>query len=263
MKKFLAVFLCGIMLFSFVACNQKNEDYTSKLISVMTEKETATVQEIFSFEFDRAYIFRFDDGYTNGEGFAEKYNLDISIAQVEYGETDTVQRIVFVDKYGSFVYEFKCIIDEVVILEKGLVIYPDTIIERKSLPEEEPIKVSFTSSEKYIPTELPDDKKVFNTENVARITFYAYNGHGTGSEVPAKYMPQIINWLDSFEIERVVTEEHLPPGTNTRVVKIEYTDGSTRMSGMDVVGVDRLNYYIKGDAEPDCFAEIISKTDYK
>ena len=148
MKKLFTIILCGIILLCFTGCGQENEDYTAKLLSVMNEKEKVTVEEIFSFEFDRAYIFNFEDGYIDGENFAKKYNVDISISQVEAGEADYIQRIVFVDATGSFVYEFKCIIDDVFFLEKGIVIYPETIIERKSSQE---VSIHFESSERYAP----------------------------------------------------------------------------------------------------------------
>ena len=37
------------------------EDYSDKLISVMNAKEDVKVQDVFSFEFERAYVF--DDCY--------------------------------------------------------------------------------------------------------------------------------------------------------------------------------------------------------
>ncbi len=107
------------------------------------------MQDIFSFEFDRAYVFNFTDGYIDGEGFAKKYNLDISITQVEAGQTDNVQRIVFVDEFGSFVYEFQCVTDDVSFIESGgVIIYPETIIERTAF-EEEQLTIRFESSERY------------------------------------------------------------------------------------------------------------------
>jgi hypothetical protein len=148
-KRLFTVILCGIILFSLAACNQKNEDYKSKLISVINKQETATVQDIFSFEFDRAYVFNFTDGYMDGEEFAKKYNLDISITQVEAGQADYIQRIVFVDKSGSFVYEFQCIMDDVSFIESGgVIIYPETIIERTAF-EKEQLTIRFESSERY------------------------------------------------------------------------------------------------------------------
>ena len=100
---------------------------------------------------------------------------------------------------------------------------------------------------------------VFNTENIKRITFYAYYGSGKGSDVPAEYLAEITNWLESFTIDKVVLG-WLPPGTNTIYVEIEYLDGSIVKQGMDTTTVIGLTYYIKGDTAPECYEEIISKT---
>ena len=149
LKRFLILALCVIMLFCLGACGQKEEDYKAKLISVMNEQEKSTVKDVFSFDFERAYVFNFEDGYMDGDSFAKEYNLDISISQVEDGFADYIQRIVFVDKSGSFVYVFKCDCDDVFFVNKGVVIYPETIIERKSSPNEEILNISFDSSEKF------------------------------------------------------------------------------------------------------------------
>lgn len=100
---------------------------------------------------------------------------------------------------------------------------------------------------------------VFNTENVARITFYAYYGTGTGSDVPSENMEEITNWLGAVTAERKVTDEVLAPGTNTYYVEIEYADGRTVKNGLDVISVDGVRYLLKKTTPPDCFAEIISK----
>lgn len=102
---------------------------------------------------------------------------------------------------------------------------------------------------------------VFKTENVTRITFYAYYGSGKGSVVPDEYLDEIINWLDSFEIDadRRVPEV-IPPGTNTIHVEIEYSDGTIVKQGMNTTEINGDAYYISGDASPECYDEIISKT---
>ena len=100
---------------------------------------------------------------------------------------------------------------------------------------------------------------IFNTKNIKRITFYAYYGSGKGSDVPAEYLAEITNWLESFTIDKVVLGL-LPPGTNTIYVEIEYLDGSIVKQGMDTTTVIGLTYYIKGDTAPECYEEIISKT---
>ena len=103
----------------------------------------------------------------------------------------------------------------------------------------------------------------FKTEDIASITFYAYYGSGKGSKVPKKDMTEIINWLNSFTIEREATDEDVPPGTNTYYVEITYSDGDVIKVGLDVVVVDGVRYLLKQDKYPDSFREIISETSYK
>jgi hypothetical protein len=101
---------------------------------------------------------------------------------------------------------------------------------------------------------------VFNTENIKRITFYAYYGYGRGSDVPAEHLDEIIAWLASFDVD---TDRELPtvipPGTNSIHVEIEYFDGSIVKQGMDTAVVGGVTYYISGNAAPQCYDEIISK----
>ena len=100
---------------------------------------------------------------------------------------------------------------------------------------------------------------IFNTDNIKRITFYAYYGNGKGSVVSDKNMTEIINWLETFEIDKEV--DGIPaPGTDTYHVEIEYVNGTIIKEGLNLIVVDGTSYCIKGDKAPDCFAEIISKT---
>lgn len=128
------------------AVNNSKEDYTEKIISVLSEKDETTVQEIFSFEFARAYVF--NDLYISGEGLANKYNLDISISKVEAGVSENIQRVVFVDEAGNFVYEYQCNARDVILPHKALIIYPETVI-KKEATQEKAIVVNFESSEFY------------------------------------------------------------------------------------------------------------------
>ncbi len=105
------------------------------------------------------------------------------------------------------------------------------------------------------------DDKVFDTENIARITFYAYYGHGKGSDVPAENMAEITNWLSTFTVDKnKKLEDIVPPGTNTHYVEIEYLDGTVVKQGLDTISVDGVRYYLNHADAPDCFSEIISKT---
>ena len=102
-------------------------------------------------------------------------------------------------------------------------------------------------------------KPVFEIDNVSRITFYAYYGSGTGSDVPTEKMDEILNWLDSFSVGKKVPGM-LPPGTNTVCVEIEYSDGLIIKQGLDTVEIGWITYYTKSDNPPDCFHDILSKT---
>lgn len=141
----LLLFIIFVIIYSIA--QKKEEDYRTKLISVLNEKEETTVQDIFPFKFERAYVF--NDCYISGEGFAQRYNLDISISEVKSGVSENVQRIVFVDEFGAFVYEFKCDSGEVILPEKGMVIYPETAIKRMSSVQEKPLIITFQSLEYY------------------------------------------------------------------------------------------------------------------
>ena len=100
---------------------------------------------------------------------------------------------------------------------------------------------------------------IFKTDNIKRITFYAYYGQGKGSDVTDENMTEIINWLGTFAIDKKA-DDLIAPGTNTYCVEIEYLDGTIVKEGLDVIIVDGVSYYVKSSPNPDCFWEIISKT---
>ena len=102
-------------------------------------------------------------------------------------------------------------------------------------------------------------KPVFETDNISRITFYAYCGAGIGSEVPTEHMAEIVDWLGSFRAGRMVFGM-IPPGTNAVFVEIEYIDGKIIKEGLDTVEILWNVYYTKSQGTPDCLEEILSKT---
>ena len=147
----LSVLLAVVVVVAVIICviihTQNKDDYNAKLVSVMNEQNETMVKNIFSFEFDRAYIL--NDCYISGEGFTQKYNLDISISEVKAGTSENIQRIVFVDNSGNFVYEFKCDNSKVLFSESGIIIYPETKIKANSVAQEKPLEISFQSVEHY------------------------------------------------------------------------------------------------------------------
>ena len=100
---------------------------------------------------------------------------------------------------------------------------------------------------------------VFVTEDITSITFYAYYGESKGSKVPKEYMTEIVNWLDSFTIDREATNEDVLDGTNTYYVEVEYSDGTVIKEGLDIIRIDGTRYLLEKETYPDCFWEIISK----
>ena len=103
---------------------------------------------------------------------------------------------------------------------------------------------------------------VFFTENITSITFYAYYGEGKGSKVPAENMTEIINWLDTFAVDREATDDDVLDGTNTYYVKIEYSDGTIIKEGLDIIIIDGTRYLLGKEPYPSCFENIISKTSF-
>ena len=73
-------------------------------------------------------------------------------------------------------------------------------------------------------------------------------------------MDEIINWLNSFTINREATDDDVLDGTNTYYVEIEYSDGTVIKEGLDVITIDRTRYLLKKEPYPSCFENIISKT---
>ena len=121
-------------------------------------------------------------------------------------------------------------------------------------------KTSSTKNSETYDTLFDTYPSVFVTENITSITFYAYYGGGKGSKVPKEHMDEIINWLNSFTINREATDDDVLDGTNTYYVEIEYSDGTIIKEGLDVITIDRTRYLLKKEPYPSCFENIISKT---
>ena len=154
----------------------------------------------------------------------------------------------------------------------------DTSLKEPSTPTEGPITPTddptsptddptSPTDDPTFPTDDPNEpvegpKAVFRTEDIIRITFYAYYGDGTGSDVPTENMSVITAWLGSFTVGEKAPDL-LPPGTNTYFVEIEYADGTVVKEGLDVIVIDDTLYLLDNDTYPDCFREIISKSNFQ
>ena len=147
----------------------------------------------------------------------------------------------------------------------------DTSLKEPSTPTEGPITPTddptSPTDDPTFPTDDPNEpvegpKAVFRTEDIIRITFYAYYGDGTGSDVPTENMSVITAWLGSFTVGEKAPDL-LPPGTNTYFVEIAYADGTVVKEGLDVIVIDDTLYLLDNDTYPDCFREIISKSNFQ
>ena len=102
---------------------------------------------------------------------------------------------------------------------------------------------------------------VFETENIAGITFYSLPNGGVGGEVPSEYMEEITNWLGSFTIDEKCEDEVLAPGSDSISVEIAYDDGTIVKNGLDTIEIDGITYYMKCEEAPECYYEILEKTE--
>lgn len=91
----------------------------------------------------------FKDSYISGEGFTKAYNLDISINQIGNTDQENIGRVVFVDDAGNFVFEYQYFENELVVIKKGMVIYPETKIRECESLIEGVTCLEFMSSEYY------------------------------------------------------------------------------------------------------------------
>ena len=129
---------------------------------------------------------------------------------------------------------------------------PNEPTEDPTIPTDDPTSPTddptFPTDDPNKPVEGP--KAVFRTEDIIRITFYAYYGDGTGSDVPTENMSVITAWLGSFTVGEKAPDL-LPPGTNTYFVEIEYADGTVVKEGLDVIVIDDTLYLLDNDTYPD------------
>ena len=103
------------------------------------------------------------------------------------------------------------------------------------------------------------DLRVFETENITRITFYTVPGGGKGFEVPGEYMEEITTWLGSFTIDKKADGQVLIPGSNSVSVEIEYADGTIVKTGLSTTEIDGVIYYMKQEDAPKSYLEILGQ----
>ncbi len=98
--------------------------------AVANDGEEVMINQIFDFDFNRAYVLHAEDCYMSGSEFSENYNLDLSIDEVDEEYTETVKRIIFVDNQDRFIYLFRYDTAQIDPKIEGIIIYPTTRIRK-------------------------------------------------------------------------------------------------------------------------------------
>ena len=107
------------------------------------------------------------------------------------------------------------------------------------------------------PKDTAIGKPVFETENIAHVTFYGSSPNSAETEVPSEYLAEITEWLGTF-VAGKKADDVLPPGTDSLFVRIEYADGSIIENSMSTTIVDGTTYIINYDKEPQCYFELFN-----
>ncbi len=113
-------------------------------------------------------------------------------------------------------------------------------------------KLSDNPQDSVTVNDIDTTKPVFETKNIRRITFYSLPNHADGIEVPSEYMEEIITWIGTFKIDKKA-DDLLPPGTNTRSFRIEYSDGTVIKNGVNTITIDGVIYYLQHDKAPESY----------
>jgi len=104
----------------------KANRYKNNMIKALEKTGEIELGEIFTFDFDRAYVM--SEPYFGGKSLSNAVGVNITDKQVRPGSDESRGRIVFVDEKGDLVYEFRYDNFKFGIKEKSLIIYPDTKI---------------------------------------------------------------------------------------------------------------------------------------
>ena len=97
---------------------------------------------------------------------------------------------------------------------------------------------------------IPD--KPFETNNISKISFKG--GPNDWVEVPPEELSEYVEWLDTFRIGEKA-DHTLAPGSNSVLVRIEYSDGTSVENGLSTIKIGNKNYYLTHDEAPDTYLE--------
>ena len=143
----IAILIASATAIFLILRNKNQINYSKVLVDKLSLQQQVSVKDIFAFNFSRAYVFK--DSYISGEELAKAHKLNISINQVYNTHQEYIGRIVFVDESGNFVFEYQYNKNELVAIEEGMIIYPDTKIQKCEVDVNGVFSFNFVSSEYY------------------------------------------------------------------------------------------------------------------
>lgn len=106
----------------------KSNNYTDSIIGKLKENQNIVVNDIFEFEFNRAYVIK--ETYADGESISKMYNLNIDNNKVKMPLNEFQKRIIFVDDKNKLKYDYRYDQSKLNITNtETTIIYPSTIIK--------------------------------------------------------------------------------------------------------------------------------------
>jgi hypothetical protein len=102
--------------------------------------------------------------------------------------------------------------------------------------------------------------KIFETEDIVRVTVFSNYGHGKGCDVPEENLEETTAWLATFKTGSRMYTDTIPPDANTIFVEIEYADGTVIKEGIEVRVIDGYGYYLEYDTPPSFFYDLLNRT---
>lgn len=130
---FFVLLLLFFLLFGIIFVKYRNKryldsnDYYEKMLLLSETSSELEMKEVFSFEFDKAYVA--NEPYGDEKYFLKKLDVDTAI-NIPTLETGAHSRILFI-KDNRIIYDFVYEMGKISISEVGIWVYPSSIMRLK------------------------------------------------------------------------------------------------------------------------------------
>lgn len=92
---------------------------------------------------------------------------------------------------------------------------------------------------------------VFKTQNIKSITLFWLPVNSDGIKVPSEHMADITAWIGTFTVGEKI--KGAPCGINMISFRIEYSDGTVAVNGIDTITLNGVVYSLRKGQKPKCF----------